>query len=110
MTKFARDCLLKTHQVTRNLVESLGAETAELDMRFGLHSGTVTGGVLRGQKSRFQLFGDTMNTAGKFTQSIDSYPRLVDLLETNSFLLSLQFSPNGIQRYERQDPHLPNHG
>jgi hypothetical protein len=25
----------------------------------------VTGGVLRGEKGRFQLFGDTMNTAGK---------------------------------------------
>jgi class 3 adenylate cyclase len=25
----------------------------------------VTGGVLRGQKSRFQLFGDTMNTASR---------------------------------------------
>jgi hypothetical protein len=28
-------------------------------------SGPVTGGVLRGEKGRFQLFGDTMNTAGK---------------------------------------------
>jgi hypothetical protein len=29
-------------------------------MRFGLHSGPVTAGVLRGEKSRFQLFGDTV--------------------------------------------------
>lgn len=34
-------------------------------MRFGLHSGPVTGGVLRGDKSRFQLFGDTVNTAAR---------------------------------------------
>jgi len=30
-------------------------------MRFGLHSGPVTAGVLRGEKSRFQLFGDTVS-------------------------------------------------
>jgi hypothetical protein len=34
-------------------------------MRLGIHSGPVTAGVLRGEKSRFQLFGDTMNTAAR---------------------------------------------
>jgi len=36
-----------------------------LSLRIGLHSGQVTAGVLRGDKSRFQLFGDTMNTAAR---------------------------------------------
>lgn len=37
-------------------------------MRFGLHSGPVTAGVLRGDRARFQLFGDTVNT-GRFRLS-----------------------------------------
>jgi class 3 adenylate cyclase len=65
LTKFARDCIEKTNVVTKELVETLGPGTADLQLRVGLHSGTVTGGVLRGQKSRFQLFGDSMNTAAR---------------------------------------------
>jgi hypothetical protein len=34
-------------------------------MRFGLHSGPVTAGVLRGERARFQLFGDTVNTTAR---------------------------------------------
>jgi class 3 adenylate cyclase len=65
MTKFAEDCIVKIRQITAKLAVTMGADTANLMIRVGLHSGSVTGGVLRGQKARFQLFGDTMNTASR---------------------------------------------
>ena len=47
----------------------MGPGTADLGFRFGLHSGPVTGGVLRGDRARFQLFGDTVNTAARIESS-----------------------------------------
>jgi class 3 adenylate cyclase len=59
MARFARDCLNSINDLTKRLEISLGPDTGDLSMRIGLHSGPVTAGVLRGDKSRFQLFGDT---------------------------------------------------
>jgi class 3 adenylate cyclase len=59
MVKFARDCRTQFNVLCSILESSLGPETGDLLLRIGVHSGPVTAGVLRGQKSRFQLFGDT---------------------------------------------------
>ena len=59
MVRFARHCLNQLNAVVQELTEELGPGTDDLAMRFGIHSGPVTAGVLRGEKSRFQLFGDT---------------------------------------------------
>jgi class 3 adenylate cyclase len=59
MVKFARDCRQQFNELCSILESSLGPETGDLLLRIGIHSGPVTAGVLRGQKSRFQLFGDT---------------------------------------------------
>ncbi|KAL7556385.1 hypothetical protein ACA910_014127 [Epithemia clementina (nom. ined.)] len=69
MACFAEYCLQKFIQVTRKLETTLGPDTGELKMRFGLHSGSCTAGVLRGERSRFQLFGNTVNVASRMESS-----------------------------------------
>lgn len=61
LVRFARSCLYRSNELTNALEGSLGPGTAELALRFGIHCGPITAGVLRGEKARFQLFGDTMN-------------------------------------------------
>ena len=39
MCRFALECLRKMHRLRVKLEKALGPDTAELDMRFGLHSG-----------------------------------------------------------------------
>jgi len=52
MARFAKTCLLRVNNLTKMLETQLGPGTGELAMRFGIHSGSVTAGVLRGQKAR----------------------------------------------------------
>jgi class 3 adenylate cyclase len=65
MARFAREIMNKMDSITKVLELTLGPGTGDLKLRIGMHSGPVTGGVLRGERSRFQLFGDTMNTTAR---------------------------------------------
>lgn len=60
MAKFAVACQAKTSLILHQLKDTLGEDTVNLGCRIGMHSGPVTAGVLRGDKGRFQLFGDTV--------------------------------------------------
>jgi class 3 adenylate cyclase len=87
MARFARDCLFRFSVVTKQLENVLGPDTSDLGMRFGLHSGSVTAGVLRGERSRFQLFGDTMNTAARI-ESTGARNKIHISIETAEILAS----------------------
>ena len=75
MVRFADECNREMSSLVQYLEKMLGPDTSSLSMRFGIHSGAVTAGVLRGAKARFQLFGDTVNT-GKMSMRRASSIRL----------------------------------
>jgi Adenylate and Guanylate cyclase catalytic domain len=90
MARFAMAAIIRFYEVIKRLELTLGPDTVgklarsasvlveshcglqqshdqlplplDLGMRIGMHSGPVTAGVLRGDRARFQLFGDTVNT------------------------------------------------
>jgi class 3 adenylate cyclase len=65
MAKFSADCMIKLKKLLIQMAGEYGKDTEDLSLRIGLHSGAVTAGVLRGDRGRFQLFGDTVNTAAR---------------------------------------------
>ncbi|CAB9506880.1 Receptor-type guanylate cyclase gcy [Seminavis robusta] len=86
MAKFANDCLSIFHALVQTeLSERLGVDTAELGLRVGLHSGSVTAGVLRGEKARFQVFGDTVNTAARCEST--GVPNRIQVSEVTAALI-----------------------
>jgi class 3 adenylate cyclase len=87
MARFARDCMQQMDSLTKRLEVTLGPDTGKLAIRIGIHSGPVIAGVLQGERSRFQLFGDTMNTAARM-ESTGVRGRIQLSSETANLLLT----------------------
>lgn len=88
MARFARDTLHKFNSLVKQLVVELGPDTEDMRIRIGLHSGPVTAGVLRGERARFQLFGDTV-CSNKGWMSFTSSSHFPSLTKNNALLLLL---------------------
>ena len=65
LATYTERCRQKLKEIITSSAQDYGEDINTIGMRFGIHSGTVTAGVLRGHKSRFELFGDTINTASR---------------------------------------------
>jgi class 3 adenylate cyclase len=81
MCLFAHECRLALKSVFQKLEDVLG-DVVTLSMRFGINSGPITAGVLRGYKSRFELFGDTINTASRMEST--SKPQMIQISQSTA--------------------------
>jgi class 3 adenylate cyclase len=88
LSEFAEQCRRKANDVMKELSQRDGMEdVSQLSIRIGIHSGPVTAGVLRGEKARFDLFGDTINTAARIEST--GKPNMVHLSSDTAELLRI---------------------
>ena len=85
MAKFSVECQKIFEVLKTELSYKLGSETTYLKLRCGVHSGTVTAGVLRGLQSRLVIFGNTVNTASHMENT--GIPTRIQISQTTTDLL-----------------------
>ena len=70
MEYFTLECYNTISNLFHDLVNKLEPETLSLHICTGLHSGAIIGGILGLKKqSRFNLYGDTINTASQMAST-----------------------------------------
>ena len=85
VAKFSVGCQKIFEVATTEFSYTLGSETTDLKLRCGLHSRHVTDGVLWGIRSRFEIFGDTVNTASRMEST--GIPTRIQLSQATTDLL-----------------------
>ena len=85
MAKISVECQKIFEVVTTELSYTFGFETIDLKMRCGLHSEPITAGVLRVLQSRFEIFGNTVNTASRMEST--GIPTRIQLSQATTDLI-----------------------
>ena len=99
MVRFVYEAMVSFLHLAKALEKSLGPETGHLTIRAGIHSGPLTAGVIRAEKFRFQLFGDTMNVASRMESTGE--PGRIQLSRDSALLLETVGKKNWV--VERED-------
>eukprot|EP00551_Chaetoceros_affinis_P012934 CAMPEP_0203674500 /NCGR_PEP_ID=MMETSP0090-20130426/16443_1 /ASSEMBLY_ACC=CAM_ASM_001088 /TAXON_ID=426623 /ORGANISM="Chaetoceros affinis, Strain CCMP159" /LENGTH=387 /DNA_ID=CAMNT_0050540395 /DNA_START=347 /DNA_END=1511 /DNA_ORIENTATION=- len=97
---FAEKCRRKMNKIIQSSINEMGKSLNTVSMRFGIHSGPITAGVLRGLKSRFELFGDTINTASRMEST--GIPDKIQISEKTASLIRVE-NGNQMSLVSRED-------
>eukprot|EP00977_Amphora_coffeiformis_P013348 scaffold3471_cov175-Amphora_coffeaeformis.AAC.22 len=98
MARFCHDIMVRMSTLVKKLEVTLGPDTGELSLRIDMHSGPVTAGMLRGERKRFQLFGETMNVCARIEST--GFPRRIHCSKETADLIIKANKAQWLQKRE----------